>query len=57
LIVPDESGIAVIRAQEIEDILTRAEERCRKEAALMNELRAGRTTMELLGLDEKSVGK
>jgi regulator of RNase E activity RraA len=57
LIVAEESGIVVIRAQEIEDILTRAEERCRNETALMNELRAGRTTMELLGLDEKSVGK
>jgi len=57
LIVAHESGIAVIWGQEIEDILPRAEECCRKEAALMNELRAGRTTMELLGLDEKSVGK
>jgi 4-hydroxy-4-methyl-2-oxoglutarate aldolase len=56
LIVADESGIVVIRPQEIEQILARAEERFRKEAVLMNELRAGRTTMELLGLDEKSVG-
>jgi 4-hydroxy-4-methyl-2-oxoglutarate aldolase len=56
LIVADESGIVVIRPQEVEHILARAEERCRKEAALMNELRAGRTTMELLDLNEKSVG-
>jgi len=34
----------------------RGEERCRKEAAMMNELRGGRTTIDLLGLDEKSAG-
>ena len=33
----------------------RPAERCGQEAALMNELRASRTTMELLGLDEKSI--
>lgn len=54
LIVADESGIVVIRPQEAEHILARAEERCRKEAAMMKELRAGRTTMDLFGLDERS---
>jgi regulator of RNase E activity RraA len=44
LIVADESGIVVIRSREIENIPTRAEERCRKEAALTNELRADCTT-------------
>ena len=57
LIVADESGIVVIRAREIEDILTRAEGRCRNEAALMNELRADCTTRNCSALDEKSVGK
>jgi 4-hydroxy-4-methyl-2-oxoglutarate aldolase len=57
IIVADESGIVLIRADEAERVLARAEERCRKEAAMMNELRAGRTTMDLLGLDEKSAGK
>lgn len=56
LIVADESGIVVIRPQEAEDILARAEERCRKEAAMMEELRGGRTTMDLLGLDERANG-
>ena len=56
LIVADESGIVVIRPQEAEDILARAEERCRKEAAMMDELRGGRTTMDLLGLDERANG-
>ena len=54
IIVADESGIVLIRPDEAERVLARAEERCRKEAAMMNELRAGRTTMDLLGLDEKS---
>jgi 4-hydroxy-4-methyl-2-oxoglutarate aldolase len=54
LIVADESGIVVIRPQEAEHVLARAQERCRKEAAMMNELRGGRTTMDLLGLDERS---
>jgi 4-hydroxy-4-methyl-2-oxoglutarate aldolase len=53
LIVADESGIVVIRAQEAVDILARAEERCRKEGTMMDELRGGRTTMDLFGLDEK----
>jgi len=56
IIVADESGIVFIRPDEAEHVLARAEERCRKEAAIMNELRAGRTTMDLLGLDEKSAG-
>ena len=51
LIVADESGIVVVRPGEAEDILVKARERERKEAVMMSELRAGRTTMELLGLD------
>lgn len=56
LIVADESGIVVIRLQEAEHILARAEERCRKEATMMDELRGGRTTMDLFGLDERVNG-
>jgi 4-hydroxy-4-methyl-2-oxoglutarate aldolase len=56
LIVADESGIVVIRPEEVERVLQRAQERCCKEAAMMNELRAGRTTMDLLGLDERFTG-
>jgi 4-hydroxy-4-methyl-2-oxoglutarate aldolase len=56
IIVADESGIVLIRPDETEQVLARAQERCRKEAAMMNELRAGRTTIDLLGLDEKSTG-
>ena len=56
LIVADESGIVVMRPDEAENILARAEERCREEAVIMDELRAGRTTMELLGLDQTVAG-
>jgi 4-hydroxy-4-methyl-2-oxoglutarate aldolase len=50
LVVADESGIVVMRPEEAQQILIKAEERGRKESVLMNELRGGRTTMELLGL-------
>ena len=54
IIVGDESGIVIIQTETMQPILAKAEERCRKEAAIMEELRGGRTTIELLGLDEKS---
>jgi 4-hydroxy-4-methyl-2-oxoglutarate aldolase len=56
LIVADESGIVVIRPEEAEHVLERAQTRCCKEASMMNELRAGRTTIDLLGLDDRSTG-
>jgi 4-hydroxy-4-methyl-2-oxoglutarate aldolase len=49
-IVADESGVVIISPDDVEPILARAEERTRKEAQMMQELRNGRTTMELLGL-------
>jgi hypothetical protein len=39
-----------MRPEEAQQILIKAEERGRKESVLMNELRGGRTTMDLLGL-------
>jgi 4-hydroxy-4-methyl-2-oxoglutarate aldolase len=53
VIAADESGIVIMSPGDVEQILTRAEERSRKEAAMMSELRSGRTTMELLGLEGK----
>jgi regulator of RNase E activity RraA len=41
----------VIAPGEAAAIAERAEERVAKEAAMMEELRRGRTTLELLGLD------
>lgn len=52
LIVADESGIVVIRPEEAAHILARAQERSRKEAVMINQLRGGRTTMDLLSLEE-----
>jgi 4-hydroxy-4-methyl-2-oxoglutarate aldolase len=56
IIVADESGIVIIRPDEAEQVLAKAEERCRKEAAMMDALQAGRTTIDMLGLDETSGG-
>jgi len=56
IVVADESGIVLIRPEEAEQVLARALELCRKEAAIMDELRGGRTTVDLLGLDEKLGG-
>jgi 4-hydroxy-4-methyl-2-oxoglutarate aldolase len=53
LIAADESGIVIISPADAEPILLRGEERGRKEAAIMSELRTGRTTLELLGLEGK----
>jgi 4-hydroxy-4-methyl-2-oxoglutarate aldolase len=50
IVVGDESGIAVVPPAEADAIAGRAEERVRKEAAMMDGLRAGRTTIELLNL-------
>jgi 4-hydroxy-4-methyl-2-oxoglutarate aldolase len=54
LIVADESGIVVIQPEDAEAILARAERRSRREAAMIRELRGGRTTMELLGLRKEA---
>jgi 4-hydroxy-4-methyl-2-oxoglutarate aldolase len=53
MLAADESGIVAMPLGEVEQILVRAEERSRKEAAMMSELRSGRTTIELLGLECK----
>src|SRR6478752_4515933 len=54
LIVADESGIVVIKPHEAVSVLAKAQERCQKEATMLRELQAGRTTMELLGLNDPS---
>ena len=53
LVVADESGIVVMAAQTAEAIVAAGEERVRREAMIMNELRNGRTTMELLDLETR----
>jgi 4-hydroxy-4-methyl-2-oxoglutarate aldolase len=56
LIVADESGIVVLRPNEAESVLAKAQERRRKEAIMLKQLRTGRTTMELLGLNDPFSG-
>jgi 4-hydroxy-4-methyl-2-oxoglutarate aldolase len=53
MIAADESGIVVMPPEDVEQILFRADERSRKEAQMMSELKSGRTTLELLGLEGK----
>jgi 4-hydroxy-4-methyl-2-oxoglutarate aldolase len=53
IIAADESGIVIMPPDQVEQILLKGEERSRKEAAMMSELRGGRTTMELLDLESK----
>lgn len=50
VIAGDESGIVVVGSTELEAVTDRAEERVRKEAAMMVHLREGRTSVELLNL-------
>ncbi|MGQ0825714.1 MAG: RraA family protein [Actinomycetota bacterium] len=54
-IVGDADGVAVIPADLVETVLDMARARAAKEAQLFAELRAGRTTIELLGLDPSPV--
>jgi 4-hydroxy-4-methyl-2-oxoglutarate aldolase len=56
IIVADESGIVLFRSNDAERVLAKAEERSRKETIIMKELQSGRTTIDLLGLDERSAG-
>jgi len=50
IVFGDESGIVVVPPAEVDAVVERAEERVRKEAVMMDGLRAGRTTIELLNL-------
>ena len=50
-IVADADGVAVVPHAKIDDVLAAGRAREAKEATYFEELRAGRTTIELLGLD------
>jgi len=50
LVVADVSGVVAIRPHDAEEVLRAAAARRDKEAALMERLRAGETTVDLLGL-------
>ncbi len=51
IIVGDDDGVVVVPLDDAEWVLQKALEREAREARMMEQLRAGRTTMELLGLD------
>lgn len=50
-LVADRDGIVAIGVNELDDVVTRAVDRQTKEAELFDRIRAGATTVELLGLD------
>jgi len=50
-IVGDRDGVTVVPAERLDAVLAAGRERAAKEIRLFSELRAGRTTVELLELD------
>jgi 4-hydroxy-4-methyl-2-oxoglutarate aldolase len=55
-IVGDDDGVVVVRGAAIEDVAEKAHARDRREAAIMEELRRGRTTVDLLDLGRLLTG-
>ena len=51
LVVADPSGVVAIRQHRVEEVLAAAAARRDREARMLDELRRGRTTLELLGLE------
>ena len=54
-IVADADGVTVVPHAELDDVLAAGQAREAKEARFFEELRAGSTTIELLGLDTKPI--
>ena len=54
-IVADADGVAVVPHTKLDDVLAAGRAREAKEAKYFEELRAGRTTIELLGLDTSPI--
>lgn len=52
VILGDDDGVVVVSAGQVRAVLAKARERSQKEAVLMEQLQSGKTTLELLGLDE-----
>ena len=56
LVVADDDGVVIIPQEAVERTLVDSEARAEKEARMMEALRGGRTTVELMGLSDKEVG-
>ena len=54
-IVADADGVTVVPNADLADVLAAGQEREAKEKRFFEELRAGRTTVDLLGLDTKPI--
>jgi 4-hydroxy-4-methyl-2-oxoglutarate aldolase len=50
-LVGDADGVTVVPAEQLDDVLAAGTVRAEREQALFDALRAGKTTVELLGLD------
>lgn len=50
LVVADDDGVLVLPTQHVETTLAKGQQRAGKEAEFMRQLKAGKTTLELLGL-------
>lgn len=57
LVVADDDGIVIIPQAEVERTLAEGQARFDKEARMMEALRAGRTTVELMGLKRQEVNQ
>jgi 4-hydroxy-4-methyl-2-oxoglutarate aldolase len=54
-LVGDADGVTVVPGDRLDDVLAAATARAERERALFDALRAGRTTVELLGLDPSPI--
>jgi 4-hydroxy-4-methyl-2-oxoglutarate aldolase len=54
-IVGDVDGVVVVPRASVDDVLASAQARTDKEARLFDALNAGKTTIELLGLDPSPI--
>ena len=52
LVVADDDGVIVLPAAQVDSILAKGQARAEKEAVMMQLLRQGRSTLELLGLSQ-----
>lgn len=54
-VVGDADGVVVVPAEDLDHVLAAAAERVEREQRMFEDLRAGRTTLDLLGLDADRV--